>query len=323
MSHILDVPGVLLGHATDEDARTGTTTVIFDGPAVAGVAVRGGAPGTRETDLLDPGALGPPVDAICLSGGSAFGLAAADGAQRALAERGRGFAVGPHRVPIVPGAIVFDLSGPPADHRALGAASVAAAFGAADRREGTVGAGTNATTADLKGGFGSASARVGPWCVGAAVVVNAVGAVTASNGPWFRARPFEVDDEFGGLDAPPSADLRSVRTKLGATIGASTVIAVVATDAELTRGEATRLASVAHDGIALAVWPAHTLLDGDTVFAASTGLGTAPDGVASIIGLHAAASACLARAIARAVFRATPHPKDRVPTWSERYADVP
>lgn len=319
MSHILDVPGLAVGHASEPDARTGVTTVVFDPPAVVGVAVHGGAPGTRETEALDPSGLGPPVDAVCLSGGSAFGLAAADGVALALAARGRGFAVGAHRVPIVPCAIVFDLTGPPADYRALGGASVEAAFGRPDRALGTVGAGTNATTAGLKGGLGSASARVGEATVGALVVANAVGSVTAANGPWFRAAPFEVAGEFGGLHAPPHADFASVRTKLGAAPGANTVIALVATDAALTRGEARRMAMTAHDGIAVSVWPAHTLFDGDTVFAASTGRAPPPGDPATLTQLVAAAASCLARSIAIAIFSARSAPGDRFPTWSQRH----
>lgn len=318
MSHILDVTGLRVGHATDNAARTGTTAIVFDQPAICGVAVHGGAPGTRETDALSPVGLGPLVDAVILSGGSAFGLAAADGAMLALERHGRGFAVGRHRVPIVPAAIIFDLSGPRPDFRALGEAAVQAAFGAPDRRLGTIGAGTGATTAGLKGGLGSASAKVGAWTVGALVVVNALGSVTAADGPWFRAAPFEMDGEFGGLVVPSVADFRTVRTKLAAT-RENTVVALIATDATLTNGEATFLARVAHDGIALSVWPAHTVFDGDTVFAAATARGAAPDAEASIR-LNAAAISCLARAVSRAVYAASSAPGDPLPTWRERFA---
>ncbi|WP_226581892.1 P1 family peptidase [Acuticoccus sediminis] len=319
MNHILDVPGLRLGHATDHERRSGVTTAVFDEPAVAGVAVHGGAPGSRETEALHPSRLGPGVDAICLSGGSAFGLASADGVMTALADHGRGFAIGPHRVPIVPAAVVFDLSGPRADFRALGAASVEAALAAPDMTVGTVGGGCNAMTAGLKGGFGTASMRVGEATVGAMVIANAVGAAVAANGPWFRAAPFEVNGEFGGLTAPADADFSSVDTKLGAVMRGNTTIAMVATDATMTRGEAHRMAVAAHDGIALAVWPAHTIMDGDTVFAASTGRAPAAASMQDTIALHAAATQCLARAIARAVYEATPRPGDRFPTWRERF----
>lgn len=321
MSHLLNVPGLRVGHATDAAARTGTTSVVMDEPSIVGVAVVGGAPGTRETDALSPGGLAPPVDAVVLSGGSAFGLAAADGAQRALAERGRGFAVGPHRVPIVPAAIVFDLTDRPrADYAELGGRSVCAALdGEPDRGEGTLGAGTGATTADLKGGIGSASTRVDEACVGALVVMNAVGSAVAGNGPWFHAAKFEEDGELGGLKAPADADWRSVRTKLDAAPGTSTVVAVVATDATLTQAAATRLARTAHDGIALAVWPAHTLFDGDTIFAVSTARGPEPASPSAAMRIGIAATTCLARACARALYAASASRGDRLPTWHDAH----
>ena len=318
MSHISDVAGVSVGHAAV--ARSGATVIVFDEAAVCGVSVLGGAPGTRETDSLRPGGLCPPVEAVTLSGGSAFGLATADGAQRALHARGRGFAVGPHHVPIVPGAVVFDLSGPPADYRSLGEEAVERALAGTDRRLGTVGAGTNATTARLKGGIGSASERVGDATVGAIVVVNAVGAVTAANGPWFRSAPFERDGEFGGLGAPPEADFASVHTKLGATLGGNTVIACIATDRSLSVAEANRLALSAHSGIVLATWPAHTLFDGDTVFAASTAKLPPVDDPIERMNLSVAATRALARAMARAVYEAEEAEDDRFPTWRSLYA---
>ena len=322
MSHILDVPGVAVGHASVPALKTGVSTAVFEAPAVSGVAVHGGAPGTRETDALAPHNLGPPVDAVVLSGGSAFGLAAGDGAMEALSERGRGFQVRNHAIPIVPAAIVFDLGGERPDYRALGRASVAAALdGAADRTVGTIGAGTGATTATLKGGLGSASTRVGAATVGALVVVNSVGSTVAANGPWFRAHPFEVDGEFGNMPPPGDADFSSLRAKFGTqtgpgtqtAAGTATVIALVATDATLTLPEATRLAVTAHDGIALAVFPAHTLYDGDTIFAASTGRAPPPASPGEAIALGAAAVTTLARAIARAVHGAVPVEGDPLP----------
>lgn len=319
MNHILDVPGLRVGHANDTKARSGVTTVVMDTAGVCGVAVHGGAPGTRETDALAPHTLGPAVDAVCLSGGSAFGLASADGVQRALAAHGRGFVLGPHKIPIVPGAVVFDLSGPLADYRSLGEESVAAALDRApDLSIGTVGAGTNATTATLKGGLGSASTTLScGGTVGAIVVVNAVGSTVADNGPWFRAHPFEKDGEFGGLTPPPEAKWSAVRTKLRAEAGLNTVIAVVATDLTLTRGEATRMAMTAHDGLALAIWPSHTLFDGDTVFALTTAKRPAPASPVAMVDLFAAAASTLARAVARGVNAATAKEGDTMPTWAE------
>lgn len=317
MSHILDVPGLAVGHAGD--GATGVTTLVAETPAVAAIAVHGGAPGTRESDALRPSGLGPPVDAVVLAGGSAFGLAAADGVQRALAERGRGFAVRGHRVPIVPAAIIFDLTGPPPDFATLGRASVAAAEGPPDRREGTLGAGAGATTARLKGGVGAASEAVPGGMVGALAVVNAVGSPVAANGPWFRAGPFERGAEFGGLGpAPADADWRTPLSKLGPRAGENTLIAVVATDLALSRSEAHHLAVTAHDGIALAVFPAHTLFDGDTVFALSTARAGPPAAPEAFVALTAGAVAALARAIARAVYAAAPG--GPVPAWRELYA---
>ncbi|MEM9223903.1 MAG: P1 family peptidase [Pseudomonadota bacterium] len=319
MSHIADVPGVRIGHAQDSFARTGVTTLVFDEPALCGVSVRGGGPGTRETDALRPGNLNPPVDALVLTGGSAFGLAAADGVQRALHSLGRGFRVGEHRIPIVPAAVIFDLTGEPADHADLGKKSVKAAVAASDRAIGTVGAGINATTANLKGGVGSASEHVGDATVGALVVVNAVGAVTAANGPWFRAAVFEHGGEFGGLHAPASADFTTVATKLAAEPGGNTVIAAVATDAALTVSQLERLAASAQNGIALAVYPSHTLYDGDTIFAASCGTVSLDPALELPVGLAAAATRAVARAIARGVYAATKAEGDRFPSWHELY----
>lgn len=215
---ITDVSGVRVGQAEDLALGSGVTAIVFDRPAVASVDVRGGAPGTRETDLLQPERLVEAVDAIVLSGGSAFGLDAAAGAMACLAEAGRGFAVGPMRVPIVPAAILFDLLNggdkawgryPP--YRDLGFEATRAA--GADFALGTAGAGTGATTATWKGGLGSASARAGGFTVGAIVAVNALGSATVADGPHFWAAPWEQADEFGGLGLPqpfPAEDRKSV-----------------------------------------------------------------------------------------------------------------
>jgi L-aminopeptidase/D-esterase-like protein len=266
------------------------------------------------------------VDAIVLSGGSAFGLAAADGVMAWLAARQRGFAVGSVHVPIVPAAAVFDLlnggdktaigGGAPV-YRDLGFAACAAA--GADVAVGTVGAGTGATTADLKGGFGQAEEAVGDYRVAALAVVNAAGRVTLGSTPHFRAAPFERQAEFGRLGLPsPLPDDAAAPVVKGMRARESTTIAVVATDAALDRSAARRLAIAAHDGIALAVYPAHTPFDGDTVFALSTGERVL-DGMAALMALSAASAAALARAIARAVFAAEPAPGDPLPTWRQRY----
>ncbi len=315
---ITDVPGLSVGQASDVAAKTGVTVVVGDAPMVAGVHVMGGAPGTRETDLLRPDATVGAVDALVLSGGSAFGLAAADGVVEALAAEGRGFEAAGHRVPIVPAAILFDLAAgggprPPDLFPALGRQAVAArgqAFAL-----GSDGAGTGATVAGLKGGLGSASAvlRSGVT-VGALVAVNALGQVTVGESPHFWAAPFEEADEFGGLGVatdPPGPPA----TKLGFD---NTTIAVVATDARLDKAGATRLAIAAHDGMARAIVPSHTPIDGDLVFAASTGGRDLGADEHLILG-HVAAT-CLARAVARGVFAATPAEHDVAPTWSARFA---
>ncbi|MDE3111556.1 MAG: P1 family peptidase [Chloroflexota bacterium] len=297
MGAITDVPGVRVGHWSDEHALTGCTVVLFDGEATAGVSVRGGSPGTRETDLLDPLKVNERIDAICLAGGSAFGLAAADGVMRWLEERGRGRKVANAVVPIVPAAIVFDLSvgdpsvrpGPPQGYAACEAASGEAP------REGAVGAGTGATVAKLmgreharRGGIGTAARRVGDVTVGALFVVNAVG---------------DVVEEDGSLVGAPSGTKRIVDRLLAGerpvirTAREATTIGVVATDAPLSKTEASWLASVAQDGLARAILPAHGRADGDTVFAASTLRGPRID----LETLGAVAVEVTAEAIRRAV----------------------
>ncbi len=307
--------------------KSGVTVILPDAPAIAAVQVMGGAPASREAAALSAENSVERIDAIVLTGGSAFGLAAADGAMDWLAAKGRGFAVGPVRVPIVPAAALFDLingGDKPADlataYRSLGRAACEAA--GPDVAVGSVGAGTGATTADLKGGFGMAETLLDDGSrVAAFVAVNAVGRVTLGTTPHFRAAPFERDAEFGGLGLPAQlpADAGAVVTKLPREPGANTTLAVVVTDCALSRAEAKRLAITAHDGIALAIFPAHTPFDGDTVFALSTGARELAGGMRALGPLCAAAAEALARAIARAVFAATPAPNDRFPTWRERY----
>ena len=316
---VTDVAGLLVGNATDAGLKSGVTVVTADAPFTASVHVMGGAPGTRETDLLAPDRLVGAVDALVLSGGSAFGLAAADGVVMALRARGRGFEAAGHRVPIVPAAILFDLAGggdtdwPQNPYPALGRAAFEAA--ADIFAIGSEGAGTGATTATLKGGLGSASAVLPSGAtVGALVAANPVGEVIRGDGPAFWAAPFEENAEFGGLTAGGPAG--PLRTKLER--GTATTIAVVATDAALDKAGCRRLAVAAHDGIARAVVPAHTPFDGDLVFALSTGEGPDPD-PAGLLEIGHAAATCLARAIARAVHAARPAPGDVKPTWSQHF----
>ncbi|MBE7185321.1 MAG: P1 family peptidase [Methylobacterium mesophilicum] len=325
---ITDVAGLRVGNAKVQTLKSGVTVVLCDDASPAGVQILGGAPGTRETDLLEPHNSVPGVNAIVLSGGSAFGLDAASGVQAALREDGVGFVVGEFRVPIVPAAILFDLAnggdkdwGRHSPYRELG--YEAARNASADFALGTEGAGTGASVCGLKGGLGSASVLLDSGItVAALAATNAVGSVTVGDGPHFWAAPFEVGDEFGGIGLPAklAPDAVALRTKFRPQTSplANTTIAVIATDAVLDKAGAKRLAIAAHDGFARAIWPAHTVADGDLVFGLATGRsGRTPD-FAETVELHAAAGAVMARAIARGVFSATPAPGDLFHTWSSR-----
>lgn len=329
------IDGLRIGHAADADLKSGTTVFLADPPAIAAIHVAGGAPATRETDLLTPGNLVEHVDAIVLSGGSAFGLAAADGVMSWLAAAGLGFPVAGMKVPIVPAACLFDLAnggdksaipGPgrpgPSPYFDLGRRACDAATD--EPALGSVGAGTGATLADLKGGFGIAEAALASGGkVAAFVAVNAVGRATFGDTPFFRAAPLEQAGEFGGLGLPAAMppDASAPVTKRPAVPAANTTIAVVTTDLDLTRGELRRVAIAAHDGMAMSLFPAHTALDGDTVFALATGRVAPADRLDALVEASAAAAATLARAIARAVHAAEPAPGDGLPTWRQRHAE--
>jgi D-aminopeptidase len=317
---ITDVPGLLVGQAQDARLRSGCSVLLGTTPFTAAVQVMGGAPGTRETDLLAPDRLVQQVDALVLSGGSAFGLDAASGVADGLRAMGRGFAVGDQRVPIVPAAILFDLlnggdkgwtTNP---YAALGRAALGAA--AADFALGTHGAGYGAMTGRWQGGLGSASAVLDSGhTVGALVAVNALGSVTVGEGPQFWAAPWEIGDEFGGLGLPatfPPPDDPLPRKRMGE----ATTIAIVATDAALTQAQAQRMATAAQDGMARAIVPSHTPLDGDLVFAAATGARAMQDPLRDTFQIGHAAACVLARAIARAVYLATPLPDFPQPAWA-------
>lgn len=320
---ITDVAGLRVGNASDAQLKSGVTVVTADAPFVVSCHVMGGAPGTRETDLLAPDKSVQAVDAIVLSGGSAFGLDACSGVAESLRAAGRGFAVGAALVPIVPGAILFDLlnggdkawtTNPYSD---LGRAAWAEATATPDL--GSVGAGTGATCARQKGGLGSASLVLESGVtVGALVAANPVGSVTTPGGRHFWAAPFEIDGEFGGAGVDPRSGLiRSEPSRKLEAMGkaGNTTLCIVATDARLSKAQCHRISIMAHDGIARAIMPAHTPHDGDIVFALSTGDIAVSDDAVSDIGT--AAAHCVARAIGRAVYLARPAAQDLLSTWSQ------
>ena len=316
---ITDVAGLYVGQAEDHTIKTGASFLVGDRPFVAAGHVMGGAPGTRETELLAPDKLVQEVDALVLSGGSAFGLDAASGVADALRSEGRGFPAGNTRVPIVPGAILFDLmNGGNKDwddnpYKALGATAYA------NRSQsfalGSHGAGTGATTHSLKGGIGSASLVLeNGLTVGARGAANPWGDVATGPGRPLFAGAFEIGDEFGGLG--PALDIDPTREPSRHPIqNTNTALANVATDAALTQAQAARMATAAHDGMARAIIPTHTPLDGDIVFAAATGEKPISDPVSDPAALGHAAAVCVTRAIGRAIYEATPSPTDLLPTW--------
>jgi L-aminopeptidase/D-esterase-like protein len=331
---ITDVPGILVGHAEDRDGVTGTTVVLAEAPATASVDVRGGAPGTRETELLAPDALVDRIDAVVLSGGSAFGLDAAAGVMEWLAAAGRGFVIGSTarspliRVPIVPAAILFDLGFPgrrmwagDPPYRALGRRAVAAA-GAAFA-QGNAGAGLGARAGRLKGGIGSASLVLADGVtVGALVAVNSWGSAVWPGCGRFWAADLALPGEIDPQPAMPETafDPEDFSECKSVSPGANTTIAVVATDAALDKSGCRRLAIMAQDGLARAIRPIHTPFDGDTVFALATGTGP-PAPPAMLLRIANAAADCLARAVMRALTAA--EPLGGVPSWRQLWGRAP
>jgi L-aminopeptidase/D-esterase-like protein len=291
---ITDVPGILVGHAQDERALTGCTVVLCREGAVAGVDVRGGAPGTRETDLLHPINLVDQVHAVVLAGGSAFGLDAASGVMRYLEEQKIGFDTGAAKVPIVPAAILYDLDLGQADVRPDSAMGYRAAASASSEppAEGNVGAGTGASIGKMRGmqyamkaGIGTSSLDINGVIIGALVAVNAVGdVVDPKNGMIIAGLRSGSTLEWIKHNEPRSA------------VKSNTVIGVIATNAKLTKAGATKVAQMAQDGLAQALRPAHTMFDGDTVFALATG---ERDADVSMVGTFAAE--VMAESILRAV----------------------
>ena len=316
---LTDVPGILVGNAEDRDARSGVTVVLPEDRIVCGIDVRGGAPGTRDTEGSDPTCLVDEIDAVVLSGGSAFGLDAAGGVMSWLAARERGYRIGDAVVPIVPSVILFDLTnggdksfGDTPPYRRLG---IEACDKAAEHFHlGNAGAGLGATVGTsgsgrINGGLGSASFVIPEEdgrpaiTVAALAAVNPVGSVLMPGTGVFWAWPFEQDDEFGGRRPGPNY-VTSMDDHHPGHVAGNTTLVVVATDAVLTKAEAGRVAIMAHDGIARAVRPVHTPYDGDTVFVLATGGVTLQDPVAGLARIGALAADCTARAIARGVYEA-------------------
>ena len=320
---ITDVEGFLVGNAEDHTLKSGVSVLAGEEPFVSSAHIMGGAPGTRDTDLLEPDKLVDKIDALVLSGGSAFGLDSASGVVEGLLSEGRGFLVGPVKVPLVPTAILFDLlNGANNDwiqnpYPALGRLAYDAK--AKNFELGTVGAGTGALTACHKGGLGSASLITeNGFTIGALVAVNAIGAVTYPGGNALIAAPFEMEHEFG--NAPLNREKGLCRTPDSRKLEAlnpkgNTTIAIVATDAILSKADAKRLAIAAHDGFARAILPAHTPFDGDIVFAASSGRLAMNDHPGDLKEICHAAALTLTRAIGRAVYNAHPSENDLLPCW--------
>ena len=309
---ITDVPGLKVGSAEDDTVLTGSTVILPDEPAIAAVDVRGGGPGTRETDLLSPDATVDRVDAITLSGGSAFGLDAASGAMSWLAKQGRGYEVGDARIPIVPGAILFDMlnggnkgwDGEP-PYRSLGYEACENA--SLDFALGNAGVGFGCQAGDLKGGLGSAS-LIDPTMnctIGALAAVNALGSALMPDQKTFWAWPFERNEELGGQSAPGPQDIPEPDLHTKRPLRAATTLVVVATDAAISASQARRVAIMAQDGLARALYPVHSPLDGDIVYVISTSQEEAhemdPFDLARLGGL---AADCVTRAIARGVYEA-------------------
>ncbi len=328
---ITDVAGLGVGQATDETVRTGVTVIVPGERAVCAVDVRGGAPGTRETDALAQENLVESIDAVVLAGGSVYGLAAADAVTAGLGAQGRGFGLassaGVPRAPVVPAAILFDLAnggdkgwGPTPPYFALGAKAL---IGVGTQFElGSAGAGAGATAGAMKGGLGSASVVTADgFTVGAIVAVNSFGSVVIPRTRAFWAAPFELEGEFGNV--PLEGAVHADPDEWGAAKrdprpGAHTTIACVATDATLSRPQLRRIAIMAHDGLARAIRPCHAPFDGDVVFAISTARRSLGEGSDfQVARLGALAADCLSRAVARGVFFAASWPGSGQPCWRD------
>lgn len=318
---LCDVPGLKVGHAHDPRVRSGVTVILPDQPVLAACDIRGGGPGTRETDLLAPAATVDRIDALVFSGGSAYGLDAASAVTNALGARGRGFGMRGAIVPIVPAAICFDLlnggdkawgESPP--YAALGRQALDAA--GATAAVGSIGAGYGVTAGPLQGGLGMASLQADGLIVAALAVVNSAGAVTLPGLPQFWAWPFERDGEFGGLE-PPSARPAHDLDLPEPSDRENTTLVAVATNATLDKAAAQRVAIMAQDGLARAIRPVHTPFDGDAAFVLATGQRSRVSAAETVL-IGALAGDCVARAIARGVYAAVSN--GDAPSYRDRHA---
>ncbi len=326
---ITDVAGVRVGSVQDPRLASGVTAVVFDEPVVASIAINGGAPALRDTALLEPEMTVERVDGFILSGGSAFGLDAAGGAMAFLSSIGRGFPLRGARVPIMPGASLFDLAnggdkdwGRRSPYWEFGFQAAAdAVAGPEDFELGTAGAGFGASTYDLKSGLGSTSAVTSRgFRVGVLVVCNSVGRATRGLTQHFWAAPYERAGEFGGRGFGRQEIDDALALRLKTDLPANTDLAVVAIDAPLSKAQVKRVAIMAQDGFALALRPAHAPGDNDAVFAATTGRAALAPDIRDLTEIGMLAAECVARAVARGVYEATPLPfSGALPTWKQRF----
>ncbi len=310
---ITDVPGIKVGNVQDEDLRSGVTVVKPDEPAVASVDVRGGGPGSRETEALNSDCLVDVVHAVVLSGGSAYGLDAAGGVMSYLAKQKIGFQLEDAIIPIVPSAILFDLLnggdkswGDVSPYAALGHKAVSQCD--TNFKLGNQGAGIGAVAGGIKGGLGSASFvyddEDNEITIGAIAAVNSMGSVTMPGSSVMWAAPFEQNNELGGQKVPRENDHINLDYAFELPVGKNTTLAIVATDAILTKPQARRVAIMAQDGLARAIRPIHSPFDGDSLFVISTGRQKLSDPITGLAKLGMLAADCVARAIARGVYEA-------------------
>lgn len=324
---ITDIEGLRVGHAHDPAVASGVTAIIVDADNVASAVTRGGAPGSRDTALLEPEMSAVGVNAVVLSGGSLFGLDAAGGVVSFLREKGVGVRIGSINIPIAVQAITFDLLNGGNKNWARTPPYWELGWQAAERATdgdfalGSVGGGYGTTTATLKGGVGSASAvTASGFTVAAIAVVNAVGSATIGLGPHFWAAPVEAGQEFGGLGSPAHLSDADLALRMKGGRQPATTIGLVATDAVLTKPQAKRIAIMADDGLARAVRPAHAPMDGDTVFALAMQRKPLTDPLPDLTEIGMAAGDCLARAIARGVYEATALPfPGALPAWRDKF----